>query len=210
MTSADSIRLWSIGEPSGDGQSVVGPDPAAPAVARTLPTVTQSLEKHLETVYRYELRLAGRADLAEDLTQETLLRAWRSRHKLREPDLMRVWLLRITTNLWTDQLRRVKFHPRVLEHEPPCPRPSPCDVADESERVQMALAAMDDLPPRQRQVLYLVTCEQLSQAEVADVLGTDLPAVKENLSLARKEMRRRLKTVYEAVCHRPASEGESS
>ena len=63
----------------------------------------------------------------------------------------------------------------------------------------MALAAMDDLPPRQRQVMYLATCEELSNAEVAEVLDIPLGAVKSNLSLARKEMRRRMKDMYEAT-----------
>jgi DNA-directed RNA polymerase specialized sigma24 family protein len=60
------------------------------------------------------------------------------------------------------------------------------------------------MPPRQRQVLYLATCEQLSHGEVADVLGISVAAVKSNLSLARKEMRTRLKDVYESICARAA------
>jgi RNA polymerase sigma-70 factor (ECF subfamily) len=167
--------------------------------------VTLPLEEHVGTVYRYALRLAGRTDLAEDLTQETLLLAWRSRHKLRDPDVTRVWLLRIATNLWTDHLRRARFQPRTLDREPPCPRRLPTHAVDDSEQVRLALAAMDQLPPRQREVLYLVTCEQLSHAQVADVLGIEASAVKSNLSFARKEMRRRLKDIYESVCGRQAN-----
>ena len=59
---------------------------------------------------------------------------------------------------------------------------------------------MDELPPRQRQVLYLATCEELDNGEVATILEMSEAAVKANLSLARKEMRRRLKDVYEEVC----------
>ena len=180
---------------------------SAPAAARTEPTVTPSfdaIEEHVGTVYRYALRLVGRTDIAEDLTQETLLRGWRSRHKLRDPRVARVWLLRIATNLWTDQVRGAKFRPRVLQSEPPCPRPTPGMVMDEREQVQQALDAMDKLPPRQRQVLYLITCEGLSQEEVAEVTGTKISAVKASLSLARKEMRRRLSDVYEEVCGRRA------
>jgi RNA polymerase sigma-70 factor (ECF subfamily) len=165
----------------------------------TLPSF-DVVEVHVPSVYRYALRLAGRSDLAEDLTQETMLRAWQSRGKLRDPRVARVWLLRIATNLWNDHLRKAKFRPRVLECEPPCPRPTPAAISDERENVMLALAAMDQLPPRQRQVLFLSTCEGLSQAEVAEVLDIGLPAVKANLSLARKEMRRRLSDVYQEVC----------
>ena len=76
--------------------------------------------------------------------------------------------------------------------------------ADERENVRLALAAMDELPPRQRQVLYLVTCEELAHGEVAMILEISEAAVKSNLSVARKEMRRRLKSVYEEVCGRNA------
>jgi RNA polymerase sigma-70 factor (ECF subfamily) len=159
----------------------------------------------VETVYRYALRLTGRADLADDLTQETLLRAWRKRDALREPRVARVWLLRIATNLWADQLRRKKFRAVPLPDEPICPRGIPAENINQTEQVRLALAAMGQLPPRQRQVLYLATCEELSHAEVADVLGIELSAVKSNLSLARQEMRRRLKDLYESVCGRSAN-----
>src|SRR5262249_805632 len=118
----------------------------------------------------------------------------------------RVWLLRIATNLWTDQLRRGRFRPTALDTEPICPRPSVTVASDDRENVRMALAAMDDLPPRQRQVLYLATCENMARSDVATVLGISESAVKANLSLARKEMRQRLKEVYEQVCGRQPSE----
>lgn len=202
MTSADPIRLWLVAGPGGDPARIAVRKLPASATARTEPTVTQSVEQHAGTVYRYALRLAGRTDVAEDLTQETLLRGWRSRGKLRDPQLARVWLLGIATNLWRDHLRQAKFRPRVLESEPPCPCPTPAAMADDQENVRRALAAMDELPPRQRKVMHLVTCEQLSHAEVAAVLEIEVSAVKANLSLARKEMRRRLKDVYEQVCGR--------
>jgi RNA polymerase sigma-70 factor (ECF subfamily) len=169
----------------------------------TLPSI-DAVEQHVRTVYRYALRLAGRTDVAEDLTQETMLRAWRGRDKLRDPRLAKVWLLRIATNLWTDHLRQAKFRPRALASEPPCPRPTPAVILSDQENVRLALAAMDQLPPRQRQVLFLITCEGFTHAEVAEVLEIDIASVKANLSLARREMRRRLHDVYEQVCGRPA------
>ena len=79
-------------------------------------------------------------------------------------------------------------------------------MSDERENVRTALAAMDELPRRQRQVLYLVTCENMAYGEVATILEINESAVKANLSLARKEMRMRLKDVYEQVCGRQPSE----
>ncbi len=164
----------------------------------------ERIEDHVGSIYRYALRLTGRTELAEDLTQETYLRGWRAKHKLRDSRAARVWLLRIATNLWTDHLRRGRFEPVTFEDEPPCPRPSPGTINEERENVRLALAAMDALPPRQRQVLYLVTCENMTNSDVATILEISEAAVKSNLSLARKEMRLRLKDLYEEVCGRRA------
>jgi RNA polymerase sigma-70 factor (ECF subfamily) len=203
LTATRSIRLWLQADPVTDrSESDDRSTRAASAAGRIETTVSSTFEKleaHLGTVYRYALRLTGRPDAAEDLTQETLLRAWQHRHALRDERAARLWLLRVTQNLWTDQLRRQKRRPQVLEHEPPCPRIPVAVEQDQLEAVRLALAAMDELPPRQRQVLYLVTCEELTNAEVAGVLDMPLGAVKSNLSLARKEMRRRMKTVYDAA-----------
>jgi RNA polymerase sigma-70 factor (ECF subfamily) len=209
LTNTDPIRLNLIAGLTSSPQLAANRLLPAVAAARNEPTVTQpfdAIEEHVGSVYRYALRLTRRTDLAEDLTQETMLRGWRSWRKLREHRAARVWLLRIATNLWTDQLRRGKFQVVALETEPPCPRPSPLAASDERENVRLALAAMDELPPRQRHVLYLIACEEMTQSEVATIIGISESAVKANLSLARKEMRRRLKDVYETVCAKQASE----
>ncbi len=212
MTAADYLRLWLVARTRGRVSPRLGfascrdaTTGSTAAAARNEPTVTPPLEEHIEAVYRYAWRLTGRPDLAEDVTQETLLRGWRNQQKLREPRASRLWLLRIATNVWTDYLRKTKTKVHSLDYEPPCPRPLPAHACNERESVRLALASMDELPPRQRQVLYLVSCEQLSQDEVSAVLGISLAAVKSNLSLARKEMRLKLKDVYESICSRPAA-----
>jgi len=208
LTKADQLRLNLIAGLTNSPQPAADRLVPADAAARIEPAVTQpfeAIEEHVGSVYRYALRLTRRPDLAEDLTQETLLRGWRSRQKLRDDRAARVWLFRIATNLWTDQLRRGRFRPVALDTEPTCPRPSVTVASNDRENVRLTLAAMDELPPRQRQVLYLVTCENMSHADVATVLEMNESAVKANLSLARKEMRQRLKEIYEQVCGRQPS-----
>ena len=206
MTEAEAIRLFLVARLDNDPRRAADQPVPATALAEFGPTVTpnsfDTIEEHVGSVYRYALRLAGRPETAEDLTQETMLRGWKDREKRRDPRATRVWLLRITTNLWNDQHRRAKFRMATLETEPPCPRISPTAASDDHENVRLALAAMDELPPRQRQVLYLATCEQMANGEVATVLEISEAAVKANLSLARKEMRRRLKKLYDEVCGR--------
>lgn len=158
------------------------------------------LEEHLDAVFRYALRLTKNHSQAEDLTQDTMLRAWRKMSALREPQAAKVWLLRIATNLWTDQLRRKKKQPLLLIDPPPDRQPTITKKLIHQENIAAALAAMDELPERQRQVMHLITVEQLNQQETADVLGICPAAVKASLSMARKHLRNQLQELYEEVC----------
>jgi RNA polymerase sigma-70 factor (ECF subfamily) len=168
--------------------------------------VSHPLEEYVPRVYRFARRLTGDAHAAEDLTQETFLRAWRQRHRLRDPHAVRVWLFTIAANLWRDQLRR--GHCRVaqagsLTEEPPGPASPPDLQAVRQEEMRQVLCAMDALPLRQREALYLSACEGLSAAEVAGVLGTRADAVKANLSLARQKLRHQLRDIFEDLtCRR--------
>jgi RNA polymerase sigma-70 factor (ECF subfamily) len=78
------------------------------------PTATAAIDRdafatlvgpHLDGLYAYAARLAGRASEAEDLLQETLLRALRARASLRSADRIRPWLFTIATNAWRDRQR---------------------------------------------------------------------------------------------------------
>jgi RNA polymerase sigma-70 factor (ECF subfamily) len=160
--------------------------------------VDELLAGHADAVYRYALRLTRDADRAQDLMQETLLRGWQSRGKLRAAGAARVWLLRIATNLHRDQCRAAEPTEPILA-EPTDRQPPHAGGVDHRECVERALAALDELPPRQRQVMHLVTIEQLSHGEAAEVLGITAAALKSNLSQARRQMRQRLKDVYDEL-----------
>ena len=156
------------------------------------------LEEHVPRVYRFALRLTGDRHRADDLTQETLLRAWRHRKRLRDPAAARVWLFKIAVNLWRDHLRRTQCGPQEVDSSVDhcqSTEVSPDRAMTDQEDLQRVLTTIDSLPPRQREVLYLHACEQLSLGEIADVLGIRAEAVKASLSLARKRMRRELKDV---------------
>ncbi len=153
------------------------------------------LEEWAPRVYRFALRLSNDPHAAEDLTQETFLRAWRQRDRLRDLAAARVWLFRITANLWRDQLRRgrspVARAGPLTDTQADFARP-PERLAAGREELARALDAMNALPPRQREVLHLGACEGLGPAEIAEVLGISADAAKANLSLARKRMRQLL------------------
>lgn len=146
-------------------------------------------------LYRFALRLTGDRHTAEDLTQEAMLRAWRERASLRDPVAGRVWLFRIAANLWRDWLRRRRS---------PVSRAGPLfeiaqagwrstdHVLSHQEELARALQTLEELPPRQREVLYLSACEGMKATEIAKILETTTDAIKASLSLARKKMRESL------------------
>ncbi|MBA4106942.1 MAG: RNA polymerase sigma-70 factor [Pirellula sp.] len=161
-------------------------------------TVDELLAAHADVLYRYALRMVRDRQQAEDLTQETLLRGWRQRAKLREPAAARVWLLRIATNIHRDGLRIAK-PTAALAFEPTCGSVGVEGRLEQRETVDAVMAALDELPARQRQVIHLVTIEQLTHDDAAAVLEISVDALKASLSLARRTMRERLKPIFDEV-----------
>ncbi|MDZ4783565.1 MAG: sigma-70 family RNA polymerase sigma factor, partial [Planctomycetia bacterium] len=102
-------------------------------------------------------------------------------------------------------------HPAMPHKIQPSPRQlvvnSPTDSGEdpENEEVARAVAALDALPPRQREVLYLFACEGLNLTEIAGVLKCKHDAVKMNLSLARKKMRSMFTETPHNTCDARAS-----
>jgi RNA polymerase sigma-70 factor (ECF subfamily) len=171
--------------------------------------VSERLEDWLPRVYRFALRLSNDPHAAEDLAQETFLRAWRQRDRLRDSRALQVWLFRITANLWNDQLRRsrspVARAGMLVDTAPGQALPAERLVAGQ-EALARALDALADLPPRQREVLYLCACEGLATAEVATILAISPESAKANLSLARKKMRQQLHDLFPAPTCVPDSD----
>jgi RNA polymerase sigma-70 factor (ECF subfamily) len=162
--------------------------------------VDQLVEQFAECVYRFALRLSGDHHVAEDMTQETFLRAWKHRRRLADVQKVRVWLLTVTANQWRDRLRRgrnLPMHAAPMAEETVGDERNSPGWSDERDDVDRALAAMQKLPARQREVLHLVACEQMSLAEAAEVLEMTTDALKASLSLARKKMRQWFVDLYQ-------------
>ena len=109
------------------------------------------LEQYVPRLYRFALRLTNDHHAAEDLTQETMLRAWQNRSRLRDPERARVWLFRIAANLWRDQTRRGRHEVSQagpLDCDVPADAAPPDRVAADREDARRALDAMNALPSR--------------------------------------------------------------
>ena len=149
------------------------------------------VDEYLPRVYRFALRLTGSRQEAEDLAQETLLKAWRRRGQLRDAHATVVWLFTICRNLWNDQLRRKTRRPPMAEalEDKQSTVASPDHDLMVRDDLRRVLEAMNSLPSRQRDVLHLYACEGLSLREIAEVLKITSEAAKASLFEARKRLR---------------------
>ncbi len=155
-----------------------------------LDPVAVLFERYRGPIYAYLYRLVGDPQWAEDLAQETFLRALAARRQLPQIENPRAWLYRIATNLAFTALkrrRRFAWLPWLATDDRRTEGP-----ADDGERsaVEQALAA---LPPEYRAPLLLYAHYGLSVAKVGRALSLSQPAVKMRLCRAREMFRQ----VYE-------------
>lgn len=178
---------------------VEAPDVPAPAEALDL-TWERIVTDHSARVYRLAYRLTGNPYDAEDLTQETFIRVFRSLSTY-TPGTFEGWLHRITTNLFLDQVRRrkrIRMEPLGddAQHVPGVVGfGSPergFEHANLDEDVQRAL---DALSPEFRAAVVLCDIEGLSYEEIALTLGIKLGTVRSRIHRARAQLR-------DALAHR--------
>lgn len=158
-------------------------------------------QSYHDRIYRYVLRLIRDPAEAEDLTQETFLRAYRGGDSLRDPEAVRGWLYRIATHVCLDRLRQRK--PQVsLEDtcigeedrnqiKTPCsPSPSPLEITERKETSACVQRCLDFLPDKYRAVILLREAHSLTAAEIADLLGVTVTTIKIRLHRARGMLQR--------------------
>jgi RNA polymerase sigma-70 factor (ECF subfamily) len=152
-------------------------------------------EAHHDRIYRYLLRLVRNPAEAEDLTQETFLRAYRRGDSLRDPEAVRGWLYRIATHVCLDRLRQRKSHPAVQADEvtgqlPPAVSASPSmlEVVERKETSACVQRCLDFLPDHYRAVILLHEAHGLTAPEIANFLGISLFTVKIRLHRARHKL----------------------
>jgi RNA polymerase sigma-70 factor (ECF subfamily) len=144
------------------------------------------------TVFNYVFRLVGDEALAEDLTQESYLRAYRGLGKLPAGANHRAWLFRIATNAATDELRRRKRRPRV-----PLLASLGLKAPTESEDARLGRVTLDDalvrLPAHHRAILNLFEFAELTAPEVGEVLGISPETARKRRQRAREALAQVLK-----------------
>ena len=162
-----------------------------------------------EIVYRYKdqllnfaFRFVGNIEEAEDVVQETFLRLYRNRYAYRRIAKFSTWIYTIASNLAKTELRKRKrrklvsisdmgFDEKEFEIE---------DQEADTERVaagalkeEIIQKAIDELPPRFKQVIILRDIQELSYEEVGEIMAVPLGTVKSRLNRARLKLQAKLK-----------------
>ena len=153
-------------------------------------------ERYSRPVISFIYDLVTDRGLAEELTQETFVRAFRSLHTLRQETKLSTWLFGIAKNVAREALRVRVRDSRHVDLE------SVLDLSDQgpvpvnqllskelNELIQSSLALLDD---DKRLVFTLKVFQQCSYEEIADITGFSIPKLKTDLHRARSEMRKRI------------------
>ena len=167
---------------------------------------------HADALYGTAMRLTRDPDQAQDLVQETLLKAFKHFDGLRPDSNLKAWLTRVLTNTFINQYRRRKVRHRSQElYEPDwmndrvgsnwardaAKRPGQ-QVIDRFVREKLN-SAVADLPEVYRQVLILADVEELAYKEVAETLEIPIGTVMSRLHRARRKLRESLSEFAEVA-----------
>jgi RNA polymerase sigma-70 factor, ECF subfamily len=153
--------------------------------------------EYLDGLYGYAMVLSRNSTEAEDLVQETCLRALRGIDRLRTQGSVKSWLFTILRNIWLNQLRQRRTAPELSEldgnengtNEPADEAQDPlADYVNKVEREQVR-AAIAVLPVEFREIIILREYEELSYQEIADLLHCPQGTVMSRLARARARLR---------------------
>ena len=162
---------------------------------------------HMDAVYRFALRLTGAQDEAEDLVQDTYLRAFRAWEQYAPGTRCKSWLFTICRNVFLRGRERRQRHDAILmETAPDDPRAisreAPVFAASQDEDPEgeffrsivddQVVAAIEELPEEYRMAVVLSDLEDLSYGEIAEVMEIPVGTVKSRLFRGRRQLQRQL------------------
>ena len=168
------------------------------------------VDKHQAQIYQHALYLLGNREDAEDITQETFIKAWQHRAELR-PKTTRSWLLKCAQNLCFNLLKRNKFQVPLTGGDAVDPEteletlmhthsgrsnPAPDEIVIQQELKASVQCAISKLPPDMRAVVIMRELHGMRFKEIAEVLEQPEGTVKSTASRARKRLRELLRPYW--------------
>lgn len=149
----------------------------------------QVIAAHMDDLYRYAYWLVGDSAVADDLVQETMLRAWKSLDKLQKPEAAKGWLITI---LRRENARRFERFQPVISTKPTETLADKHRDYDTSTEAFVLRQAIADLPEKYRDPLLLQVIHGYSQKEIAEQLDITPAGAGTRLFRARNMLREKL------------------
>jgi RNA polymerase sigma-70 factor (ECF subfamily) len=156
------------------------------------PSFATLIARHGDEIYRYAWQLTRNQADADDLYQETLLKAFRAVGKLDGNANYRAWLYRITSNTFiSDRRKRAREHPLTdaIEQSTPATPKDHDGQLDARELLGEVQDFVETLPPKQRMALVLRKYHDMSYTEIAETLHSSEPAARANVHQALRKLR---------------------
>ena len=163
--------------------------PAAGPTANREEAFNGLIGAHMDDLYRYARWLSGSPSVADDLVQETLVRAWKSIHKLNDKKAAKVWLLTILRRENARRFERKRLQESGIPTEDLAAQRKDYDTSTEAFVLRRAL---DRLPKDYREPLLMQVIYGYSQKEIAEHLGISVAGAGTRLFRAREKMRKLL------------------
>ncbi len=158
------------------------------------------VDRYQDEFARYARFMSGSEEDAADIIQESLIRAYRSLHRCREPDNFKGWLFSIVSNRCKTHLARQRRR-RTEALSPILPDPKAGELvsrgAERDEVRRKVEEALEGLSHEQREAIVLKYIEDKSLQDISTMTGSSLPALKMRLLRARSLLRERLNGWYE-------------
>jgi len=149
---------------------------------------SELVERHLTGVYSFLLRFVGDAQDAQDISQETFVKAWRAAATYNaKKSSFKTWLLRVARNAAVDHLRRrrnISFsefegeHEHLIAETVADPGELPEELLAKAEDAQTVMRALHELPAKYREVLLLYYTNELTFEELGAMLGEPQNTIK--------------------------------
>ena len=168
--------------------------------------------QYLDNLYANALRLTHNAADAEDLVQETFLKAYRFRERFEDGSNLRAWLFRIQYNAFVNRYRRKTKRREIYDElsqgpvaETSMSRSAVAALSDPDANALRPMlsgeieAALSCLPEDQRTVVVLADVEEFSYREIAEIVGCPIGTVMSRLHRARAALRQRLEAQAQAM-----------
>lgn len=164
------------------------------------------VDRYQGKVYQHTLYLLGSQEDAEDITQETFIKAWEHRAKLR-PKTVYSWLLKCAQNLCFNLLQRHKFQVSLTDGDDTeletllhtytsWSDPLPDEIIIKQELKEVVRRAISKLPPDMRVVIIMRELDGMSFKEIAMVTKQPEGTIKSNVFRARKKLRKLLRPYW--------------